>query len=68
LVRESSEAAVPEVKVNYLSLKNINVSGPQVSDYSKSARAVAKFFAEIVSLHERGQFKPAPTITYPLEK
>ncbi len=59
---------IPEVKANYLLLKNIEVSGLQVSDYRKRApEQMAKCFTEIFSLHEQGQIKPAPTITYSLE-
>jgi NADPH2:quinone reductase len=60
---------IPVVKANYLLLKNIEVSGLQVSDYRKRApEQMAKCFTEIFSLYEQGQIKPAPTITYPLEK
>jgi NADPH2:quinone reductase len=60
---------IPTIKANYLLLKNIEVSGLQVSDYRKRMPAqMAACFAEIFSLFEAGKLKPAPTKTYPLEQ
>jgi NADPH2:quinone reductase len=58
---------IPNVKANYLLVKNIEVSGLQVSDYRKRTPAVmAHCMREIFALFEAGKLRPAPTITYPL--
>jgi NADPH2:quinone reductase len=55
--------------VNYLLLKNIEVSGIQVSDYRKrTPDLMAKCIDEIFTLFEAGKLKPSPTATYPLEQ
>ena len=47
---------IPTIKANYLLLKNIEVSGLQVSDYKKKAPAeVARCFAELFGLYEDRQ-------------
>ena len=58
---------IPTVKVNYLLLKNIEVSGIQVSDYRKrTPDLMAKCIDEIFTLFEAGKLKPSSTATYPL--
>jgi NADPH:quinone reductase len=60
--------SIPSVKVNYLLLKNIEVSGLQISDYRKRTPALmAQCMQEIFALFEAGKLKPAPTVTRPLE-
>ncbi len=60
---------IPTIKANYLLLKNIEVSGMQVSDYRKRTPALmAQCVRDIFALYEQGKLKPAPTVTYPLEK
>jgi NADPH2:quinone reductase len=50
---------IPEVKVNYLMLKNIEVSGLQVSDYRKKApEEMAHCLAEVFRLYDAGQVRP----------
>jgi NADPH:quinone reductase len=59
---------IPNVKTNYLLLKNIEVSGLQVSDYRKrTPDLMARCMEEIFALFEAGKLKPAPTVTRPLE-
>jgi NADPH2:quinone reductase len=59
---------IPSVKTNYLLLKNIEVSGLQVSDYRKRAPdLMARCMDEIFALFAAGKLKPAPTVTRPLE-
>jgi NADPH:quinone reductase len=59
---------IPTIKANYLLLKNIEVSGIQVSDYRKrTPDLMAQCMKEIFALYEAGQLKPSPTVTYPLE-
>jgi NADPH2:quinone reductase len=59
---------IPSVKVNYLLVKNIEVSGLQVSDYRKRRpELMAQCIQEIFAMFEAGQLKPAVTITRPLD-
>ena len=61
--------AIPSIKTNYLLLKNIEISGLQISDYRKRRpEQVAACFAEIFSLYDRGKLKPAPATIFPLEE
>ena len=58
---------IPTIKANYLLLKNIEVSGLQVSDYRKrKPEQMAECLREVFALYEAGRIKPAPTVTYPL--
>jgi NADPH2:quinone reductase len=58
---------IPTVKANYLLLKNIEVSGLQISDYRKrTPDLMAQCMGEIFALFEAGKLKPAPTVTRPL--
>lgn len=60
---------IPTVKTNYLLVKNIEVSGLQVSDYRKRRPAqMAACFAEIFELYERDRIKPATTQVFPLDQ
>jgi NADPH2:quinone reductase len=59
---------IPMVKANYLLVKNIEVSGLQVSDYkSKAPDDPARCFAELFALYEAGRLAPFVMATYPLE-
>jgi NADPH2:quinone reductase len=58
---------IPTIRTNYLLLKNIEISGLQISDYRKRRPAqVAACFAEIFSLYEQGKVKPATATAFPL--
>ena len=60
---------IPMLKANYLLLKNIEVSGLQVSDYRKRRPAqVPACYAEIFALYEQGKLQPNATTTFPLER
>ena len=60
---------IPTVKANYLLLKNIEISGLQVSDYRKRRPArMAACFAEIFKLYEESRIEPAPAQVFPLDK
>ena len=60
---------IPTVKTNYLLVKNIEVSGLQVSDYRKRRPAqMAACFAEIFELYEESRIEPAPAQVFPLDK
>ena len=60
---------IPTLKTNYLLLKNIEVSGLQVSDYRKRRPAqVAACYAEILALYEQGKLQPDVVTTFPLER
>jgi len=61
--------AIPTIKTNYLLLKNIEISGLQISDYRKRRPAqVAACFAEIFSFYEQGHVKPAAATAFPLAR
>jgi NADPH2:quinone reductase len=58
---------IPSVKANYLLVKNIEVSGMQISDYRKRRpQEMAAAFAEIFAWHGEGKLKPLPTKVYPV--
>ena len=60
---------IPTVKTNYLLLKNIEVSGLQISDYRKRRPArMAACFAEIFELYEGSRIEPAPAQVFPIDK
>jgi NADPH2:quinone reductase len=59
---------IPSVKVNYLLVKNIEVSGLQVSDYrKKKPERMRECFEEIFALYEKGLVKPPATSVRRLE-
>jgi NADPH:quinone reductase len=59
---------IPQVKVNYLLVKNIEVSGLQISDYRKRQPAkLARCFAELFALYKAGSLRPPEPVMYPLE-
>jgi NADPH2:quinone reductase len=59
---------IPSVKVNYLLVKNIEVSGLQVSDYRKRKPGrMRECFEEIFALYEKGLVKPPAISVRPLE-
>jgi NADPH:quinone reductase len=58
---------IPTIRANYLLVKNIEVSGLQVSDYRKRMPGqMAACFAEIFGLYDAGKIKPAPTTVLPI--
>jgi NADPH2:quinone reductase len=58
---------IPTLKVNYLLLKNIEVSGIQVSDYRKRMpEATRACFAAIFDYHAQGLIRTMPVVRYPL--
>jgi len=60
---------IPTIKANYLLLKNIEVSGLQISDYRKrTPDLMAQCMKEIFALFESGKLRPSPAVTYPLER
>jgi NADPH2:quinone reductase len=61
--------AIPSLRTNYLLLKNIEISGLQISDYRKRRPAqVAAAFDEIFALFEQGKVRPAAATEFPLER
>jgi NADPH2:quinone reductase len=59
--------AIPTIRTNYLLLKNIEISGLQISDYRMRRPAqVAACFAEVFGLYEQGRVKPAAATAFPL--
>ena len=60
---------IPSLKMNYVLVKNIEISGMQISDYRKRRPAdMQAAFADIYAMHAAGKFKPLPTKAYPLEQ
>ena len=61
--------AIPTLATNYLLLKNIEVSGLQISDYRwRRPVQMTACFAELFALYERGLVKPAPATLFPMEQ
>jgi NADPH2:quinone reductase len=59
---------LPEVKANYLLVKNISVIGLQWSDYrERDPERVQRVQAELYALYEAGKLKPHVSERYPLE-
>jgi len=60
---------IPSLKMNYVLVKNIEISGMQISDYRRRRPAdMQACFAEIYRLHVEGRLKPLPTKTYRIEQ
>jgi NADPH2:quinone reductase len=60
---------IPTMKVNYLLLKNIEVSGLQISDYRKRRPdMMAACYAELFDWYASGKLLPLEVETYPLER
>jgi NADPH2:quinone reductase len=58
---------IATLKSNYLLLKNISVSGMQISNYRRWApQETAACWAEVFKLYEAGRIKPLPTTVWPL--
>ncbi|HYW61362.1 MAG TPA: NADPH:quinone oxidoreductase family protein [Xanthobacteraceae bacterium] len=58
---------IPIVKANYLLVKNIEVSGLQISDYRKRMPGqMAVCFGELFALYGAGKIKPGPTTVLPI--
>lgn len=59
---------IPEVKANYLLVKNIAASGLQWSDYrDRAPERVARAHAAMIAMWERGMLRTGPVQTLPLE-
>jgi NADPH:quinone reductase len=60
---------IATLKTNYLLLKNIAVSGLQVSDYRwRAPQQTAACWTELFALCEQGRIKPLPTTVLPLNR
>ncbi len=60
---------IPELRANYLLLKNISVAGLQWSDYrDREPDAVAAAQSRLYELYLAKKLKPEITATYPLER
>ena len=60
---------IPSLKMNSVLVKNIEVSGMQISDYRKRRPAeMQACFADIYAMHAAGKLKPLPTKAYPIEQ
>jgi len=60
---------IPEIKANYLLVKNIAVSGLQVTDYrDRDPSGMRRAQAELFELYLAGKIKPHIEATYPLSR
>ena len=60
---------IPEVKANYLLLKNIAVIGLQISDYRDDhPQAMRRAMAELFDFYAQGKLKPWVSASYPLDE
>lgn len=60
---------IPEIKANYLLVKNIAVAGLQISDYrDHHPQAMRRAMAELFDFYAQGKLKPWVSATYPLEE
>lgn len=60
---------IPTVKVNYLMLKNMEVSGLQISDYRKRRPDMLQdCYRDVFSLYERGLIDPGGVVEMPLSR
>ena len=60
---------IPTLRTNYLLLKNIEVSGLQITDYRKRRPAeLATAYSEIFGYYELGLVTPAPATLFALEE
>ncbi len=60
---------IPSLKTNYLLVKNIEVSGLQISDYRKRRPdRVAECFRELFDFYRSGTIKPSATTSLPLDR
>lgn len=60
---------IPEIRANYLLVKNITATGLQWSDYrDRTPERVAEVQRELMALYEQGALKPHVTGTYPLDR
>ena len=58
---------IADLKANYLLLKNIEVSGIQISDYRRRMPELMQTcFEEVFALYRAGKIKPAPVTAYSL--
>ncbi len=59
--------AIPSIRVNYLMLKNCEISGMQISDYRRRMpELMQQCFAEIFQFYVEGKVKAPPFETMPL--
>lgn len=60
---------IPSLKMNYVLVKNIEVSGMQISDYRKRRPAdMQACFKQVFDWRLAGKLNPLPTKAYPLEQ
>ena len=61
--------SIPSLKVNYLLVRNIEVSGLQIGDYRKrTPERMQDCFDQIFKLYDAGKIGPIPFKTLPLEE
>lgn len=61
--------SIPTLRINYLLLKNIEVSGLQITDYRyRRPTELKTCYAELFDFYARGAIKPAHATLFPLER
>lgn len=59
---------IPTLKMNYPLLKNIEVSGLQISDYRRRMpELVAQAYRETFAFHDQGMITPPPHVSVPID-
>ena len=59
---------IPTIKANYLLVKNIEVTGLQISDYRKHRPdRVTECFRELFDFYRSGAIRPPATAAFPLD-
>jgi NADPH:quinone reductase len=60
---------IPTLRVNYLLLKNIEISGLQITDYRyRRPDELKACYAELFAFYDSGLVKPAPTTLFSLDR
>jgi NADPH2:quinone reductase len=60
---------IPTLKINYLLLKNIEVSGLQITDYRyRRPDELKACYAELFDFYDRGLIQPAAATFFPLDQ
>lgn len=61
--------SIPTLRINYLLLRNIEVSGLQITDYRyRRPNELKTCYAELFDFYTKGTIKPASAALFPLER
>ena len=60
---------IPTLRTNYLLVKNIEISGLQITDYRyRRPGELVSCYAELFDFYERGRVSPAPATIFALDQ